>query len=92
MIGLMPRAREPLRIVLDEERDEVTIFLSNERQSAERGATYLVAVHDKQKAIPDPDSIAVNVAFEDYERLLWIKVSRASKALPGLLLAQAERI
>lgn len=88
----MPRHVEPVRIVLDEERDEATIFLSSEQQSVQRGATYLVVVHDKQKPIPDPDSIAVNVAFEDYERLIWIKVSRASKALPEGLLAQAERL
>jgi hypothetical protein len=92
MIGRVTSTRSSVRIVLDEERDEAMIFLSDERQSAERGATYGVVVHDTLKGTPDPDSVLVNVAFEDYERLLWIKVNRASKALPQALLADAERI
>lgn len=92
MIGRMPNGRSTMRVVLDEERDEATIFLSDERQSYERGATYGVVVDDEARRTPEGDSVLVNVAFEDYERLLWIKVSRASTALPQALLAEAERI
>lgn len=78
-----------MHLTLDEKGDEATIYLSDERQSYERGATFLVVAHDKKN--PRPEAIAVQLGFEEYERLLWIKVSQASKALPEELLAQAER-
>jgi len=78
-----------VRIILDEVSDQATIYLSDEPQSYERGATFLMVAHDKKN--PRPEAITVQLAFEDYERLLWIKVSQASKALPKALLAQAER-
>jgi hypothetical protein len=79
-----------MRITFDPNADEATIFLSEEAQSFERGSTSLVTVHDRAKPTPDPDAFTVQLAFEEYERLLWIKVSRASKALRADLLAQAE--
>ena len=81
--------RSVVRLTLDEDRDEATIYLSDERQSDERGATFLVVAHDKSN--PTPEVITVQLGFEEYERLLWIKVSQASKALPDALLAQADR-
>jgi len=78
-----------VRITLDEERDLATIYLSDERQSSEHGSTFLIVAHDKKN--PRPEAITVQLAFEEYERLLLIMVSQASKALPEALLAQAER-
>jgi hypothetical protein len=78
-----------VRVTFDEDRDQATIYVSDERQSYERGATFPVLVHDEEK--PESGEIMVQLGFEDYERLLWIKVNEASKALPGPLLAQAEK-
>jgi hypothetical protein len=78
-----------VRITFDHETDSARIFLSPERQSHERGATFAVLVHDEDH--PEREAILVQVAFENYERLLWIKVDHASRALPRELLAQAEQ-
>ena len=80
----------PVRITLDEELDQATIYLSDEPQSYERGSTYLVLANDDEK--PRAESTEVQLGFEDEHRLLFILVRPASEVLPATLLAQAERV
>jgi hypothetical protein len=79
-----------LRVTLDEVRDLATIYFTDEKQSYERGATYLVLANDEEA--PRPVSIEVQLGFEEYRRLLWITVRPASQALPPDLLGAAERV
>jgi len=78
-----------MRLELDETRDEVRIYFSAERQTYESGATYFVLANDEEH--PRPDPVEVQLGFEDCERLLFMIVRPASKALPADLLASAVR-
>jgi hypothetical protein len=73
---------------LDTDRDELWLYFSEEHQSYERGATYLVLANDEEN--PRPRSIEVQLGFEDSRRLLWMTVRPASEALPSEMLAEAE--
>jgi hypothetical protein len=79
-----------VRIILDEGRDQATIYLSDERQSTSRGSTYLVLANDEDS--PRPRSTEVQLGFEAERRLLFIIVRPASEVLPADLLAEAERV
>jgi hypothetical protein len=78
-----------VRILLDEARDEATIAFTDERQSYENGSTHTVLANTRES--PYPESIEVQLGFEDERRLLFILVRPASVALPQELRAQAER-
>jgi hypothetical protein len=78
-----------MRIELDEAADTVTFRFSEERQSYEAGGTYLVLA-DEDGSRPDP--IEVQIGFEAEERLLWMSVHPASRALPAELLGSAQRV
>ena len=79
-----------MRMVLDEARDTATFYFSDERQSYEAGATYLVLANDEDN--PRPFSIEVQLGFEANEHLLWMTVHPASMALPPELLDSAKRV
>jgi hypothetical protein len=79
-----------MRLTLDEQRDLATLYFSNERQTYDDGGTYLVLVNDEEN--PRPVSIEVQLGFERNERLLWVTVRPASKALPAEMLATAEPV
>ena len=80
-----------MRVTYDIERDLATIYLSEERQSYDGGATYLLVVDEGEQAEPDSarEPVVVQIGFEGYERLLWIQVDHASRALPEALLRHA---
>jgi hypothetical protein len=80
---------QTVRITLDEQRDQATIYLSDEPQTYEGGSTYLVLASDEEK--PRPESVEVQLGFEGERRLLFIMVRPASEALPAALLTEAER-
>jgi hypothetical protein len=79
-----------MRIELNEARDEATVHFGDERQTHEDGATWLVLINDDDH--PRADPVEVQIGFEDYERLIFINVRPASKALPAELLASATRV
>jgi hypothetical protein len=79
-----------MKLTLDEKRDLATVYFSDERQTYDGGATYLVLANDEQN--PCPVSIEVQLGFEDCERLLWMTVRPASEALPAEFLATAEPV
>jgi hypothetical protein len=68
-------------VTLDKAHDRATIYLGEERQTYEDGATYLVLT----------DPVEVQLGFEGETRLVFVSVCPASKVLPAELLAQAER-
>lgn len=74
-----------MKVELDDTLDEARIYISDERQSYERGATYLTL------NAPHPTPTQVQLGFEDYRRLLFVTVHPASAALPHDVLATAAR-
>ena len=81
-----------MRVTYDSESDIAKIYVSEERQSYDDGATYLLVVdehehHEEREPVRSP--LFVQIAFEAYERLLWIQVHDASRSLPEAVLRDA---
>ena len=80
-----------MHVTYDSESDIAKIYVSAERQSYDDGATYLLVVdeHEDEGRHPARSPLFVQIAFEAYERLLWIQVHDASRALPEAVLRDA---
>jgi hypothetical protein len=69
-----------MRTFYDPDRDEVTIYFGEKRQSYDHGGTSLVMTQP----------LEVQIGFEGESELIFISIRPASQALPGAFLEAAE--